>query len=305
MAVTAPESTPVTPAAPSPSPNAPATTTPASTGESQQTPQSGDGATPPAPATDIDALVRQRIAEYDPNELKRLNRKFANVVGNEADRLANERLNRRIPELRAELEAHAANQREADELRELRDSNPELYVQREKDLEARLAKQQVENLAMRAREDAAVTRAREESDVVLREWAQNLPEPVLTKLREIGQIDEGDWAASRRKFQQVATDLYRDYLKGSVAADEIDRGVAKKLELELAKRSKELETGVKQAVAAEANASDRSPDTGGGGASPSGPMGQAEFDRIRSDPSLRRANKDRIAAGVNAGQILR
>lgn len=304
MAVTATDSTP---AAPSPSPSAPAETTPASTGETPQATPTGADATAETPKTvDIpDDLIRQRIAEYDPRELARLNRKYANHVGNEADRLADKRVDERISAARADWERDYRNRQEAAELRELRDTNPELYVQREKELEAKLARQQEENTRIKSRVDTEVLAAREQSDALLREWATSLPEPVQQKLREMGQIDEGEWAASRRKFQQVATDLYRDHLRESVVTDEVSKEVAKKLELELAKRSKDLEAGVKAAAAAESNASDPAPDTGGGTAGGSGPMTQAEFDAIRHDQTQRRAAKDRVLAGVAAGLILR
>lgn len=289
------------PASPSPTPSAP-------TGE---TPQATDPAAPAAEVTTqqtveiSEDLIRQRIAEYDPREIQKLNRKFANLVGNEADRLAEKRLETRKDVLRAQWETDWRNNQEAQELRALRDTNPELYVQREKELEERLANQQQENTRIRAQVETEASRYREESDNSLREWAQDLPEPVQQKLREMGEIDEGSWAASRRKFLQVATELHKEHLRETLLKEELPKELSKELERELAKRSKSIEEGVKLAAAAEGNAGQPTPDTGGGGSSGTGPMTQAEFDTIRADPTLRRAAMDRIKAGVAAGTIYR
>jgi hypothetical protein len=299
MAITATESTTVAssgqaPAAattiPSPNPSAPTGTTPEAPpqAESQQT-------------VDIpDDLIRQRIADFDPREIQRLNRKFANLVGNEADRLAERRLEARKDALRAEWEADWRNRQAAAELRQLRDTNPELYVQREKELEEALFRQREDNDRIRRQVDSEVSSLREASDRNLIEWANSLPEPVQQKLRDMGQIDEGDWAASRRKFMQIATDLHREHLRESIVKEDLP----KELERELAKRSKAIEDGVKAAQAAESNSREPAPDTSGGAAAV-GPMTQDEFNRIRHDPMLRRQHKDRIAAGVQARLITR
>ncbi len=304
MAVTAPEATGGTPpqSSPSPTTSAPADSAPAST---EQATSTGAEAQEPKTAEISEDLIRQRIAEYDPREIAKLNRKYANLVGNEADRLADKRLNERRDALRNEWEADWRNRQEAAELRQLRDTNPELYVQREKELEERLAAERTENQRIRSTVDAEVLAARQESDNAIRDWAQTLPEPVQAKLKAMGQIDEGEWSASRKKFMQVASDLLRDHLRESVLADELPKELAKKVDAELAKRSKEIEAGVKAASAAESVAGEQTPDTGGGGTSGAGPMTQAEFDAIRHDPAQRRAAKDRIVGGVNSGLITR
>lgn len=318
MAVTAPEaSAVVTGGAPSPetqgttpipAPANPSPATDTATGAppvSQEQPTPQGGTAQETTGADPEEEFWRRVSATDAREIQKRNRSVANLVGNMADRLANERLEARKALLQKEWETDYQTKLEAQQLRELRDTNPELYVQREKELEQRLEEQRTEAERVASRVEEQANQMRDQTDSAIRTWAQSLPDPVQEKLRQLGTIDEGNWADSRRVFMEKATELHKEYLRESVLKDELPKVLKSEVDKELAKRSRDIETGIKQAAAAEANASEPAVDTGGGGNPGVGPMTQEEFQAIRYDPALRKQHKDRIVAGVNAGLITR
>lgn len=282
------------PSAPTPSPQttespAPAQTTPTPPSGAERAPEAEKGSDRAATAEISDEVLWERVAKLDPREIAKRHRLVANYIGNEADRLEKMRAAQR----HQEWQSQQAQRAEAEELRRLRDEDPVEYVEREKQYESRLREVQTreQQLVQAQRNVWGVI------DLTLRDFHTELPAAVQDMM--LGKtFDEGDAAQSRKAYLREVTRLLREHAKKD--------GIDAEVEREVARRSKEIEQGLKTAMAAERGEGEPGVDLGAGAKAPEGPMTQSEYDaRARDNPTYRRANRARFAAGVEAGLITR
>ena len=249
--------------------------------------QSTTGPSQETPPVDVDAIVRQRIAETDPKELARLNRGFANEVGNVADALERKRSEARRREWEVDQEAR----KETQELRDLRKSDPAEYAARMEARDEREEGLRRENARLEGIQDNLIRSLDEQ----IMTFAKKMPHEIIAQFRD-KQWDKGDPVASRMAFIEDVTDAWRKH--------SLNTEIPTVLARERAKMESELREVLAQATAAENLSNEPTVDTGRG-APAVGYATQAEFNANRSNKQWVANNWGRIQDGLGAGAIRR